>query len=238
VNATKNQASKENVNLKLLVREKFKNTELKEPRKHFRGSFYVKIKSMITIIDYEAGNLKSICNMLDFLGEEYQISSDAKTIESAQKIIFPGQGHFAQAMKNLENKNLITPIKNAIANNAKFLGICLGLQVLFEKSEEAPGVAGLGIIKGEVKKFTEGKIPQIGWNKIKTTKNNSFLQDDYFYFVNSYYVIPEDENVISSKCEYSINFAASIEYKNLTALQFHPEKSSEAGINFFKNWLK
>jgi len=192
---------------------------------------------MITIIDYEAGNLKSICNMLDFMGTKYIISSDPKEIEQAEKIIFPGQGHFAQAIKNLENKNLIKPIKKAIANNAKFLGICLGLQVLFEKSEEAPGVKGLGIIKGEVKKFTKGKIPQIGWNQINTTPKNSYLKGDFFYFVNSYYVVPEDKNVISSVCNYGIDFAASIEYKNLTAVQFHPEKSSEAGIKFFKKWL-
>lgn len=192
---------------------------------------------MITIIDYEAGNLKSICNMLDYLGETYKISSDPKEIETTDRIIFPGQGHFAQAMKNLERKQLITPIKKAVENNAKFLGICLGLQVLFEKSEEAPGINGLGIIKGEVKKFTQGKIPQIGWNKIKTTQNNSYLEDDYFYFVNSYYVSPDDKNIISSVCNYHIDFAASIEYKNLTALQFHPEKSSSAGINFFKKWL-
>lgn len=193
---------------------------------------------MITIIDYEAGNLKSICNMLDFLNEEYKISSDPQEIENAKRIIFPGQGHFAQAMKNLENKNLIDPIKKAIENNAKFLGICLGLQVLFEKSEEAPGVNGLGVIKGEVKKFTKGKIPQIGWNKINTTENNSFLDENYFYFVNSYYVAPEDKNIISSTCDYEINFCASIEHKNLTAVQFHPEKSSDAGIEFFKKWLK
>jgi imidazole glycerol phosphate synthase glutamine amidotransferase subunit len=193
---------------------------------------------MITIIDYEAGNLKSICNMLDFLGEKYVISSDPKEIESAKTIIFPGQGHFAQAMKNLSLKNLVEPIKFAIENGAKFLGICLGLQVLFEKSEEAPGVEGLGIIKGEVKKFTSGKIPQIGWNKIQTTENNSYLSDDYFYFVNSYYVVPEDKTVVSAFCSYNIDFAASIEYKNLTAVQFHPEKSSEAGINFFKKWTQ
>lgn len=193
---------------------------------------------MITIIDYEAGNLKSICNMLDFLNEEYKISSDPQEIAKAERIIFPGQGHFAQAMKNLENKNLIAPIKKAIKNNAKFLGVCLGLQVLFEHSEEAPEVKGLGIIKGDVKKFTQGKIPQIGWNKINTTENNSFLDENYFYFVNSYYVVPEDKNIISSTCDYEINFCASIEYKNLTAVQFHPEKSSDAGIEFFKKWLK
>lgn len=193
---------------------------------------------IITIIDYEAGNLKSICNMLDFLNQKHQVTSEPQQIENAQRIIFPGQGHFAQAMNNLENKNLVKPIKNAINNNAKFLGICLGLQVLFEKSEEAGKCNGLGIIKGEVRKFTQGKIPQIGWNKIKTTQNNSYLEDDYFYFVNSYYVVPEDENVISSICSYNIDFAASIEYKNLTAVQFHPEKSSEAGVKFFKKWLE
>lgn len=192
---------------------------------------------MITIIDYEAGNLKSICNMLDFLDEKYKISSLPKEIATAERIIFPGQGHFAQAMKNLENKHLIEPIKIAIANNTKFLGICLGLQILFDKSDEAPDVIGLGIIKGEVKKFTYGKIPQIGWNQIKTTKNNSYLEDDYFYFVNSYYVVPEDKSIISSTCNYNIDFVSSIEYKNLTAVQFHPEKSSEAGIKFFKKWL-
>lgn len=194
---------------------------------------------MITIIDYEAGNLKSICNMLDFLGlkDKYVISSDPDEISNAEKIIFPGQGHFAQAMKNLEAKNLINPIKNAITNNAKFLGICLGLQVLFDESEEAPNIAGLGIIKGSVKKFTCGKIPQIGWNEIKTTSNNSYLSDDFFYFVNSYYVVPEDKSIISSTCNYNLDFTASIEYKNLTAMQFHPEKSSDAGIRFFKKWL-
>ena len=192
---------------------------------------------MITIIDYEAGNLKSICNMLEFLGEDYKISSDPNEIMSAEAIIFPGQGHFAQAMKNLNEKNLVDSIKYAIENNTRFLGICLGLQILFEKSEEAPDVEGLGIIKGEVKKFREGKIPQIGWNKIKPTENNSFLDEDYFYFVNSYYVAPQDETIISAISDYSIDFAASIEYKNLTAVQFHPEKSSEAGVKFFKKWL-
>lgn len=193
---------------------------------------------MIVIIDYEAGNLKSICNMLEFLGEEYLISSDASVIENADKIIFPGQGHFAQAMKNLENKNLIEPIKNAISKGKKFLGICLGLQVLFEKSEEAPNVNGLGIIKGEVKKFQIGKTPQIGWNEIKTTNNNSYLSDKFFYFVNSYYVVPEAKSVISSICNYHIDFVASIEQENVTAVQFHPEKSTDAGVEFFKKWLK
>lgn len=192
---------------------------------------------MITIIDYEAGNLKSICNMLDFLGEEYIISSKADDILSADRLIFPGQGHFEQAMANLESKKLVSPIKAAIEQGTEFLGICLGLQVLFESSEEAPGVKGLGIVKGQVKKFRHGKIPQIGWNKISTKIANTYLSEDYFYFVNSYYVIPEDFSIVSSTADYGIEFAASIQHKNLTAVQFHPEKSSDAGVLFFKAWL-
>ena len=140
-------------------------------------------------------------------------------------------------MKKLNSKNLPCTIKEAINNGADFLGICLGLQVLFEKSEEAPNVEGLGIFKGEVKKFQTGKTPQIGWNEIKTTKANTYLDDDYFYFVNSYYVVPEDKNIISSITNYHIDFCSSIQKDNVCAVQFHPEKSSEAGIKFFKKWL-
>ncbi len=193
---------------------------------------------MITIVDYEAGNLKSICNMLDFLDEKYIISSNPSEIAKAERIIFPGQGHFAQAMNNLETKGISQAIKIAIDNESKFLGICVGLQVLFEKSEEAPEVDGLGIFKGEVKKFTQGKIPQIGWNRIETTNNNKYLSNNYFYFVNSYYVEPQDKNIISAVSNYYIDFTASIEYKNVTAVQFHPEKSSESGLEFFKKWVQ
>src|SRR5574344_1862670 len=127
--------------------------------------------------------------MLDFLGEKYVISSNPEEIKNAETLIFPGQGCFSQAMKNLRERNLSESVKSSVSSGAKFLGICLGLQILFDKSEEAPGVPGLGIISGEVKKFKSGKVPQIGWNNIKTTENNSFLSDEYFYFVNSYYVI-------------------------------------------------
>ena len=190
----------------------------------------------IVIIDYGAGNLKSIANMLKYVNADFKISSDAFDIKNAKKLIFPGQGHFSQAVNNLEKKGLIDVIKNQISEGKPFLGICLGLQVLFEKSEEAPETSGLGILKGTVKKYTKGKIPQIGWNKIKTTENNSFLSNDYFYFVNSYYVCPEDKNVISSTTNYHIDFCSSIEKDNLIAVQFHPEKSAKAGLSFFKSW--
>lgn len=195
------------------------------------------MSNKIVIIDYGAGNVKSLGNMLEFLGYAYEITDDREKILKAKKIIFPGQGHFEQAMNKLNDKNLPCTIKQSIDNGADFLGICLGLQVLFEKSEEAPNVEGLGIFKGEVKKFQTGKTPQIGWNEIKTTKANTYLDDDYFYFVNSYYVVPEDKNIISSITNYHIDFCSSVQKDNVCAVQFHPEKSSEAGIKFFKKWL-
>lgn len=195
------------------------------------------MSNKIIIIDYGAGNVKSLGNMLEFLGCEYEITDDREKILNAKKIIFPGQGHFEQAMNKLNAKNLPEVIRKSIDSGANFLGICLGLQVLFEKSEEAPNVEGLGIFKGEVKKFHEGKIPQIGWNNIKTTQANTYLQDDYFYFVNSYYVVPEDKSIISSITNYHIDFCSSVQKNNICAVQFHPEKSSEAGMKFFKKWL-
>lgn len=191
----------------------------------------------IVIIDYDAGNVKSVQNALLRLGVEAEITGDARKILAADKIIFPGQGHFKQAMEKLRAHNLIEPIKEVISNGKSFLGICLGLQVLFEKSEEAPGVEGLGIFEGEVKKFTTGKTPQIGWNKIAAGSANPYLSEDYFYFVNSYYVIPKNPEIIASVANYHINFCSSVQHKNVTALQFHPEKSSAAGLAFFQKWL-
>lgn len=189
------------------------------------------------IVDYEAGNIRSVANMLTFLNVPFEITCDKEKIYNAKKIIFPGQGHFAQAMNNLEKKGLIPVIKECCSMGIPFLGICIGFQILFEESEEAPGVDGLGIFKGCVKKFKSGKIPQIGWNKIITTEANTFLKQDYFYFVNSYYVEPEDKNIISSYCDYNGNFCSSIQKNNITAVQFHPEKSANAGMSFFENWI-
>ncbi len=193
--------------------------------------------SKTVIVNYNSGNLKSISNMLNYLGEDFSISSNAKDIKNAKRIIFPGQGHFKQAIENLDKQNLIEPIKSVISEGKPFLGICLGLQILFEKSEEAPGFEGLSILNGEVRKFTKGKVPQIGWNKIKTTHNNDFLEEDFFYFVNSFYVVPKDNRIISSTTNYQIDFCSSIQNENITAVQFHPEKSSEAGMKFFKLWI-
>ena len=133
--------------------------------------------------------------------------------------------------------NLRKNIAIALDKKIPFLGICVGLQVLFESSEEAPDVKGLGILKGDIIKYKTGKTPQIGWNRIKTTGNNTILYDDYYYFVNSFYANPLDKSIISSVANYNIEFCASIEKENLFATQFHPEKSGKIGIETIKNWV-
>tara|TARA_Y100000310_G_scaffold343460_1_gene451189 strand:- start:7776 stop:8372 length:597 start_codon:yes stop_codon:yes gene_type:complete len=197
---------------------------------------------MIAIIDYGSGNIQSIKNALDYLKVESTITSDPKIIESADKIIFPGVGSFGYMMDQLNKKQLIKPIKQSIAAQKPFLGICLGLQALFEESEESTNVKGLAIFKGKVKKFTKGKIPQIGWNTITpqntNNNNNNIFSKGYTYFVNSYYVIPEDKSIIATKTNYFGNFTSAIQYKNITATQFHPEKSGEFGLKLLRSWLK
>ena len=157
---------------------------------------------------------------------------------SAEKIIFPGQGHFGQSMNVLKEQKLDFTIHRAVEKRIPFLGICVGLQILFDTSEEAPDAKGLGLLKGSVLKYPQGKTPQVGWNEIKVTDKNTFLHNYYFYFVNSYFVKPEDSSVISSTCNYHIDFCSSVEKENLSAVQFHPEKSGNAGLTVLKNWLE
>jgi len=192
---------------------------------------------MIAIIDYGAGNLKSVKNALDCLGAASVITDKPSDILKADRIILPGDGSFGYMMENLEKKRLVKPIKNFIKSGKPFLGICLGLQGLFEESEESPGIKGLCIFKGKVVKFRKGKVPQVGWNKIIPRKNGIF-QDNLMYFVNSYYVIPEDNSIIAAFTDYNGNFASAIKSNNITAVQFHPEKSGKAGIELIRRWLQ
>lgn len=193
---------------------------------------------MICIINYGGGNVRSVTNLLTSLGyDDFLVTNKEQEILAAEKIIFPGQGHFGQSMEVLKAQGLDFTIHKAIEKRVDFLGICVGLQVLFDSSEEAPNVKGLSLLKGGVKKYQIGKTPQVGWNEIKTTSQNTFLNDDFFYFVNSYYVMPEDNSVISSTAYYNIDFCASVEKENLSAVQFHPEKSGEAGAKAIKCWL-
>ncbi|MFH1316625.1 MAG: imidazole glycerol phosphate synthase subunit HisH [Candidatus Woesearchaeota archaeon] len=197
---------------------------------------------MIAIIDYGAGNLKSVENALRYLGINPKITSDPEEIEKAEKLILPGVGSFGFMMKSLEERGLDKAIKQFIKSGKPFLGICLGLQALFEKSEESPGVKGLGIFKGEVVRFSKGKVPQIGWNKIMPVKEisakNNIFQECYVYFVNSFYVVPEQKEIIALTTDYNKLFVSAILYENVTAVQFHPEKSGEFGLEILRRWSK
>ena len=188
---------------------------------------------MIAIIDYGAGNANSVKNALDYLGKASVITSNPEKILKADKLIFPGVGAFGDAIKELKKRKLGSAIKKFIASKKPFLGICIGLQVLFEESEESPGVKGLEIFKGKVVKFTKGKIPQIGWNKIKSRA----IGNGYAYFVNSYYAAPEDKKIIESASDYYGKFAAALKKDNVFATQFHLEKSGKFGLEILRKWL-
>ena len=192
---------------------------------------------MLAVLDYGGGNLKSIVNRLEAFGVDYTVTDKAEDLLRAGRIIFPGQGHFGQVMQALTFKGLAEPLIARVKQGVPFLGICVGLQVLFEKSEEAPEVRGLGLLKGKVIRFTQGKIPQIGWNKINVTAANTFLQEDYFYFVNSYHAVCDDPSVVSATAEYHISFTAAVETGNIAATQFHPEKSGQAGYDALQRWI-
>lgn len=199
---------------------------------------------MIVVIDYGAGNLRSITNALDFLKVKYKVTDKPKEIEKADKVIFPGVGAFGDCIKSLKRKKLIEPLQKEIKKKP-YLGICLGFQILFESSEETKRVKGLSIFKGKCRKFKSRnlKIPQIGWNSIKIINKNSLLlknikDDSYFYFVHSYYVDSKDKNIILTKTNYGIDFVSSIEKDNIFATQFHPERSSAIGIKILENFVR
>ncbi len=197
---------------------------------------------MIVIIDYGAGNLKSVKNALDFLGADSLISDSEEDIRKAEKIILPGVGNFGDIMTSLKSKGLIEVLKEEIRKKP-YLGICAGLQILFEESEEAKGIKGLSIFDGMVKRFKKDvKVPQIGWNSIRILKKNKILdgivQDSYFYFVHSYYVEPEDKGIILTKTDYGIEYVSGIAKGNIFAFQFHPEKSGDIGLRLLKNFLE
>ncbi len=207
---------------------------------------------MITIIDYGMGNLRSVQKAFELIGKKAIITSNRKKILKSSLVVLPGVGSFSAAMTNLKKLNLIETIKNIIADGKPFLGLCLGLQLLFEKSEEG-NCRGLGIIKGEVKKFPsnkELKVPHMGWNNIYqnnlnfTINHKSFPKifkdisdSSYFYFVHSYYVQPKDGFIDATTTNYGIDFTSSIFYKNVFATQFHPEKSQKNGLKLLKNYV-
>lgn len=202
-------------------------------------------RQMIGIIDYDAGNIKSVEKALAYIGEETIVSRDPEMLLKADKAILPGVGSFGQAMENLHRYNLVPVIKDMVKNNTPFLGICLGLQLLFESSEETPGVEGIGILKGKILRIppAEGlKIPHMGWNSIKIKKGARLFkdipEDSYVYFVHSYYLKAGREEDVTATTEYSALIHASVEHDNVFACQFHPEKSSEIGLKILKNFVE
>ncbi len=200
---------------------------------------------MIAVIDYDAGNLKSVEKALAFIGGEPVVTRDKDKILAADHIILPGVGAFGQAMEQLRSYDLEDVIHVAVDKNKPFLGICLGLQMLFESSEETPGVEGLSLLKGTVKRFPdEGlKIPHMGWNNLQYPNQGRLFKDipeeAFVYFVHSYYLEAADENIVKATTRYgSTCVHASVEKGNLFACQFHPEKSSKYGLQILENFLK
>ena len=199
---------------------------------------------MVAIIDYDAGNIRSVEKAIRYLGKEVTVTSEPEEILAADRVILPGVGAFGDAMKRLHAMGLVEVIRQAADRGTPFLGICLGLQLLFEKSEESPGVAGLGLLRGEILRLPELpglKVPHIGWNSLKYPNPGRLFrgipEDSYVYFVHSYYLKAQDEGIVTATTEYGTLVHASVESGNLFACQFHPEKSSETGLTILENFL-
>lgn len=199
---------------------------------------------MIAIIDYDAGNIKSVEKALLFLGQETVVTRDPEKILGADGVILPGVGAFGDAMEKLKTYGLVPVIRQCVREDRPFLGICLGLQLLFESSEESPGVEGLGVLKGKVLRIPEKqdlKIPHIGWNDLKFPRPGRLFQGipegAYVYFVHSYYLQAAEEAVVTATTDYGVRVHAAVERGRLFACQFHPEKSSDVGLRILKNFI-
>ncbi len=202
---------------------------------------------MIAIVDYKMGNLRSVHKAFETQGYTASVISDPDAIEKADGLVLPGVGAFGDCLKNLREKNLLEPIKDFISSGRPFLGICLGLQALFNESEESPGVKGLGVFNGKVIKFSSLppnglKVPQIGWNQVEFDRQIAALknvpQKSWFYFVHSYYVKPDDKDLSIVRSDYGVEFTAAVAKDNIFACQFHPEKSGELGLMIIRNFAE
>ena len=199
---------------------------------------------MIAIIDYDAGNMKSVEKALDHLGAEKIITGDPDVIRSADRVILPGVGSFGSAMESLKSHGLDRTVKEVAASGTPLLGICLGLQMLFDSSEEAPGVPGLSILPGRIVRFPSDcglKIPHMGWNSLHFPKKSALFEGvgegAYVYFVHSYYLQAEDPEAVAAESEYGVTFHAAVSRGNVFGCQFHPEKSSDVGLAILKNFI-
>lgn len=200
---------------------------------------------MIAIIDYDAGNIKSVEKAMQFLGQEVEITRDPAAIRGADKVILPGVGAFGDAMEKIRQYGLEQVICEVAQSGKPFLGICLGLQLLYERSQESPGVKGLGILKGEIRKIPDDggiKVPHMGWNSLELQHGGRLFQglpqNPYVYFVHSYYLEAEEEETVKAVTDYGVRIHASVEKGNVFACQFHPEKSSDTGLAILKNFVR
>lgn len=200
---------------------------------------------MIALIDYDAGNIRSVEKALVSLGQEVCVTRDREALLHADKVILPGVGAFGDAMGHLREYGLADVIYEVVDKKTPFLGICLGLQLLFERSDEAPGVEGLGILKGEILRIPDGeglKIPHMGWNSLKLQNDGRLFrglwEKPYVYFVHSYYLKAEEEQIVKATTCYGTVIHASVEQDNVFACQFHPEKSSRTGLRILKNFAE
>ena len=199
---------------------------------------------MIAVIDYDAGNIKSVQKALEFLGKQAVVTRDRNEILTAERVILPGVGNFGDAMAKLKNFGLVSVLEEVAKQGTPFLGICLGLQLLFEESEESPGVKGLGLLPGRIvriPKETGLKIPQIGWNALKYPSKGRLFEKvpegAYVYFVHSYYLQAQEKEIVKATVEYGVTVEASVEKDNIFFFFFHPEKSSEAGLQILRNFM-
>ena len=198
----------------------------------------------VAIIDYDAGNIKSVQKAVEYLGYETVVTREPKVLLDAGHVILPGVGSFGDAMEHLKHYDLIPVIHDIVKAKKPLMGICLGLQLLFEDSDETPGVEGLGILKGHIRKIPSApglKIPHVGWNSLNFPKNSKLFQgipeESYVYFVHSYYLEAENPDIVAATTEYGVHIHAACEYGNIFACQFHPEKSSAIGLKIIDNFL-
>ncbi|MBO6207944.1 MAG: imidazole glycerol phosphate synthase subunit HisH [Lachnospiraceae bacterium] len=200
---------------------------------------------MIAVLDYDAGNTGSVVKAIQALGQDAVLTRDIATIKSAEKVILPGVGVFGDAMEKLKKYELVDVVHETINSGKPFMAICVGLQLLFDSSEESPGVKGLSVFPGQIKRIpaTDGlKVPQIGWNSLHLERDSRLFkgikEGAFVYFVHSYYLAAKDEGIVTATTEYGTHIHAAVEKDNVFATQFHPEKSSEVGLTILKNFLE